>query len=52
LYSRAHGGKGAVALAQAVAEACKKPNNFKFLYPLNISIKEKIEVMISLIQQV
>ena len=39
------GGKGAVALAEAVVKACEKPSNFKFLYPLNISVKEKIETI-------
>jgi len=39
------GGKGAIALAEAVAKACEKPSNFKFLYPLNISVKEKIETI-------
>ncbi len=39
------GGKGAVALAEAVVKACEKPNNFKFLYPLNIPVKEKIETI-------
>lgn len=39
----AEGGKGAVDLGQAVMEACKKPVDFKFLYPLEWSIKEKIE---------
>jgi formyltetrahydrofolate synthetase len=39
------GGKGAVALAEAVVKACEKPTNFKFLYPLNISVKEKIETI-------
>jgi methylenetetrahydrofolate dehydrogenase (NADP+)/methenyltetrahydrofolate cyclohydrolase/formyltetrahydrofolate synthetase len=37
------GGAGAVALAEAVVKACEKPSNFEFLYPLNYSIKEKIE---------
>ncbi|MEW5872378.1 MAG: formate--tetrahydrofolate ligase [Chloroflexota bacterium] len=37
------GGKGAKALAEAVVKAAEKPTNFKFLYPLNLSIKEKIE---------
>lgn len=41
----AHGGKGAVELAEAVVEACEKPGDFKFLYPLDISIKEKIETI-------
>ncbi len=39
------GGKGAIALAEAVVKACEKPTNFKFLYPLNISVKEKIETI-------
>ena len=37
------GGKGAVALAEAVVKACEQPSKFKFLYPLELSIKEKIE---------
>jgi len=40
-----HGGEGAVKLAEAVVKASDKPSNFKFLYPLNISIKEKIETI-------
>ena len=40
------GGKGAVDLAKAVAEACEKPSDFKFLYPLEgTSIQEKIETI-------
>jgi len=40
------GGKGAVDLAKAVVEACEKPSDFKFLYPLEgTSIKEKIEII-------
>jgi formyltetrahydrofolate synthetase len=39
------GGKGAIALAEAVVKACEKPSNFKFLYPLDISVKEKIETI-------
>ncbi|HLF74824.1 MAG TPA: formate--tetrahydrofolate ligase [Anaerolineales bacterium] len=39
------GGKGAIALAEAVVKACEKPSNFKFLYDLNLSIKEKIETI-------
>lgn len=41
----AEGGKGGEALAQAVVEAADKPSEFKFLYPLDISIKEKIEII-------
>jgi formyltetrahydrofolate synthetase len=39
----AKGGKGAAELAEAVVAACEKPSNFQFLYPLDWSIKQKIE---------
>jgi formyltetrahydrofolate synthetase len=39
------GGKGALALAEAVVRAAGKPSNFRFLYPLELSIKEKIEII-------
>ena len=39
----ADGGKGAVKLAEAVIKACNKPSNFQFLYPLEWTIKQKIE---------
>jgi methylenetetrahydrofolate dehydrogenase (NADP+)/methenyltetrahydrofolate cyclohydrolase/formyltetrahydrofolate synthetase/formate--tetrahydrofolate ligase len=41
----AKGGEGGVELAEAVMEACKKPSNFRFLYPLDIPIKQKIETI-------
>ncbi len=41
----ADGGAGAVKLAEAVVTAAEKPTNFKFLYPLERSIKEKIETI-------
>jgi methylenetetrahydrofolate dehydrogenase (NADP+) / methenyltetrahydrofolate cyclohydrolase / formyltetrahydrofolate synthetase len=41
----AKGGEGAIALAEAVVSACEQPSNFQFLYPLDISIKEKIETI-------
>ena len=41
----AKGGAGAVALAEAVVRACEKPSDFSFLYPLDISIKDKIETI-------
>ncbi|MGD2079197.1 MAG: formate--tetrahydrofolate ligase [Chloroflexota bacterium] len=40
-----NGGDGAVELAEAVVAACDKPSNFEFLYPLDLSIKEKIEII-------
>ncbi len=39
----ADGGKGATKLAEAVVTACEKRSKFKFLYPLDWSIKEKID---------
>lgn len=41
----AKGGEGAMALAEAVVVACEEPNEFNYLYPLNLSIKEKIETI-------
>jgi methylenetetrahydrofolate dehydrogenase (NADP+)/methenyltetrahydrofolate cyclohydrolase/formyltetrahydrofolate synthetase/formate--tetrahydrofolate ligase len=41
----ANGGKGGAKLAEAVVQACEKPSNFRFLYPLEIPIKEKIETI-------
>jgi formyltetrahydrofolate synthetase len=40
-----NGGEGAVKLAEAVVKAAEKQANFKFLYPLDLSIKEKIELI-------
>ena len=37
------GGRGALALAEAVVRAAGQPSHFKFLYPLELPIKEKIE---------
>ena len=39
------GGKGAVALAEAVIRAAEEPSDFKFLYPLDWPIKKKIETI-------
>jgi formate--tetrahydrofolate ligase len=39
------GGKGAVELAEAVAEAAEEPSSFRFLYPDEASLKEKIETI-------
>ena len=41
----AKGGEGGAELARAVVKACEKPNNFKFLYDDDMSIKEKIETV-------
>ena len=39
------GGAGAVALAEAVVKASEKPADFKFLYPLDVPLKQKIETI-------
>lgn len=39
------GGAGAVALAEAVVRASEKPADFKFLYPLDVPLKQKIETI-------
>lgn len=39
------GGEGMVDLAKKVKEICEKENNFKLLYELDLSIKEKIETI-------
>lgn len=41
----AEGGAGAEDLARAVVAAAEKPSNFKFLYPLEASIEEKMETI-------
>jgi formyltetrahydrofolate synthetase len=38
----AEGGKGAIDLANSVMTACTQPADFSFLYPLEMSIREKI----------
>jgi len=39
------GGEGAKDLAEAVVAACEEPNEFSYLYPLNMTIKQKIEII-------
>ena len=39
------GGEGGIELAHAVVEACEKPSKFRFLYPDDASIKQKIEAI-------
>jgi formate--tetrahydrofolate ligase len=41
----ARGGKGAVELAEAVAEAAEEPGEFRLLYPDDASLREKIETI-------
>eukprot|EP00741_Cyanophora_paradoxa_P008995 tig00001424_g8708.t1 len=39
------GGAGAKTLAESVVKACESPKDFKFLYPSEMGIKEKIETI-------
>lgn len=41
----AKGGEGGLALADEVLRLCEAENNFQFVYPLDISIAEKIEMI-------
>ncbi|HWL96220.1 MAG TPA: formate--tetrahydrofolate ligase [Nocardioidaceae bacterium] len=41
----ADGGRGATELAEAVAEAADEPTDFRFLYPEQAGLKEKIETV-------
>jgi len=45
--SEAHtrGGEGAAAVAEALVRAAEKPSEFRFLYPLEAPIEEKIETV-------
>jgi formate--tetrahydrofolate ligase len=39
------GGEGAIEFAKTVVEACEDKNDFKFLYDLDMPIKERIELI-------
>ncbi len=39
------GGDGALELADAVIDACKEKNNFKFLYELDVPLRHRIEMI-------
>ncbi|MCH8093848.1 MAG: formate--tetrahydrofolate ligase, partial [Chloroflexi bacterium] len=41
----AQGGAGAVELAEAVRRTAEKPTNFDYLYPLDASIRDKIQTI-------
>jgi formate--tetrahydrofolate ligase len=40
-----YGGEGALELADAVMDACKEQVDFKFLYPIEMPLREKIETI-------
>ncbi|MBE0415870.1 MAG: formate--tetrahydrofolate ligase [Dehalococcoidia bacterium] len=39
----AQGGDGALELADAVMEACEEKNEFKFLYPMEMKLRQRVE---------
>jgi methylenetetrahydrofolate dehydrogenase (NADP+)/methenyltetrahydrofolate cyclohydrolase/formyltetrahydrofolate synthetase len=41
----ADGGDGALELADAVMEAAKETNDFKFLYPLEMKLRERVDLI-------
>ncbi|RLB14849.1 MAG: formate--tetrahydrofolate ligase, partial [Deltaproteobacteria bacterium] len=41
----ANGGEGAVELAEAVKEACEEKNQFEFLYPLEMKLRDRVETI-------
>ena len=41
----AKGGEGAIELAEAVVEACKDKPKFKFLYPIEMKLRERVELV-------
>jgi len=44
-HNWAMGGEGAIDLARAVMRVCERPATFRFLYDLDDSIKQKIEII-------
>jgi len=41
----ADGGDGALELADAVKEACEETNDFKYLYPMEMKLRERVETI-------
>ncbi len=41
----AKGGEGALEFADAVIEACNEPNDFKFLYPLEMKLRDRVALV-------
>ncbi|MCE5336135.1 MAG: formate--tetrahydrofolate ligase [Desulfobacteraceae bacterium] len=41
----AKGGEGALEFADAVVEACESPNDFKFLYPLEMKLRDRVAMV-------
>ena len=41
----ANGGEGALEFADAVVDACNEPNDFRFLYPLEMKLRERVALV-------
>ncbi|PKN22485.1 MAG: formate--tetrahydrofolate ligase [Deltaproteobacteria bacterium HGW-Deltaproteobacteria-21] len=41
----ARGGEGAIELAEAVKEACEEKSKFKFLYPIEMKLRDRVELI-------
>jgi methylenetetrahydrofolate dehydrogenase (NADP+) / methenyltetrahydrofolate cyclohydrolase / formyltetrahydrofolate synthetase len=41
----AKGGDGAIEFAEAVVEACNEPNDFKFLYPIEMKLRDRVSLI-------
>uniref|UniRef100_A0A832A1N9 Formate--tetrahydrofolate ligase n=1 Tax=Desulfacinum infernum TaxID=35837 RepID=A0A832A1N9_9BACT len=39
------GGEGALELADAVIDACEQPSEFKFLYPMEMKLRDRVEMI-------
>jgi len=44
-YHWLKGGEGALELADAVIDACEEKGNFKYLYPLEMPLRERVELI-------
>ena len=44
-HAFSQGGAGTTELAEAVASACKAPSQLEYLYPLETSIQEKVDIL-------
>jgi formate--tetrahydrofolate ligase len=41
----ADGGEGALELADAVVDACEEENEFKFLYPIEMKLRDRVDII-------
>ncbi len=44
-HAFSQGGAGATELAEAVVSACKEPSQLRYLYPLEATIREKVDIV-------